>query len=51
MNGYLYPDNNPLKQLWLSNNNSSLCYAMYDNQNVLLRGSRGILLFFISTNS
>ncbi len=43
----LIPDNNPLKQLWLSNNNSSLCYAMYDNQNVLLRGSR-VYYYFLS---
>ncbi len=34
------PDDNSLKQFWLTRcNNSSLCYSMYDNENVLFRGS------------
>ncbi len=41
------PDNNPLKQLWLTYNDSSLCYSMYDNENILLRGS-GIYYYFLS---
>lgn len=41
------PDNNPLKQLWLTCNDSSLCYSMYDNENILLRGS-GIYYYFLS---
>lgn len=41
------PDNNPLKQLWLTCNVSSLCYSMYDNENILLRGS-GIYYYFLS---
>lgn len=41
------PDNNSLKQLWLTCNNSSLCYSMYDNENILLRGS-GIYYYFLS---
>lgn len=40
-------DNNPLKQLWLSQNNSSLSYSMYDNENILLRGSE-IYYYFLS---
>lgn len=41
------PDNNPLKQLWLTYNDSNLCYSMYDNENILLRGS-GIYYYFLS---
>ena len=41
------PDDNPLKQLWLKCNDSSLCYSMYDNENILLRGS-GIYYYFLS---
>ena len=41
------PDNNPLKQLWLTRNDSSLYYSMYDNENILLRGS-GIYYYFLS---
>lgn len=41
------PDNNPLKQLWLTCNDSSLCYSMYDNENILLRGS-SIYYYFLS---
>lgn len=41
------PDNNPLKQFWLKQNNMSLCYAMYDNDNILLRGSQ-IYYYFLS---
>ena len=41
------PDDNPLKQLWLTYNDSSLCYSMYDNENILLRGS-GIYYYFLS---
>ncbi len=40
-------DDNPLKQLWLEHKNSSLCYSMYDNENILLRGS-GIYYYFLS---
>ena len=40
-------DNNPLKQLWLSSNDSSLCYSMYDNENILLRGS-SVYYYFLS---
>ena len=41
------PDNNLLKQLWLTYKDSSLCYSMYDNENILLRGS-GIYYYFLS---
>ena len=41
------PDNNPLKQLWLTYNDSSLHYSMFDNENILLRGS-GIYYYFLS---
>lgn len=41
------PDNNPLKQLWFTYNDSSLCYSMCDNENILLRGS-GIYYYFLS---
>lgn len=40
-------DNNPLKQLWLTCNDFGLCYSMYDNENILLRGS-GIYYYFLS---
>lgn len=40
-------DNNPLKQLYLTCNDSSLHYSMYDNENILLRGS-GIYYYFLS---
>lgn len=40
-------DDNPLKQLWLTRNDSSFCYSMYDNENILLRGS-GIYYYFLS---
>ena len=40
-------DDNPLKQLWLVRKDSSLCYSMYDNENILLRGS-GIYYYFLS---
>lgn len=32
-------DDNPLKQLWNTNKNFKLAYSMYDNNNILLRGS------------
>lgn len=41
------PDDNPLKQLWLVRKASSLCYSMYDNENILLRGS-SIYYYFLS---
>ncbi len=41
------PDDNPLKQLWLVGNNSSLYYSMYDNENILLRGPN-IYYYFLS---
>lgn len=40
-------DDNPLKQLWNTHNNFSLCYSMYDNENILLRGS-SIYYYFLS---
>lgn len=40
-------DDNPLKQLWLIGNNSSLYYSMCDNENILLRGSN-IYYYFLS---
>lgn len=40
-------DDNPLKKLWLERNNLSLCYSMYDNENILLRGSE-IYYYFLS---
>lgn len=40
------PDNNLLKQLWLTCNDSSLCYSMYDNENILLRGSSIYYYFY-----
>lgn len=40
-------DDNPLKQLWLTCNDCSLCYSMYDNENILLRGSE-IYYYFLS---
>ncbi len=40
-------EDNPLKQLWLICNDCSLCYSMYDNENILLRGS-GIYYYFLS---
>ena len=39
------PDDNPLKQLWLICNDFSLCYSMYDNENILLRGSKTYYYF------
>ena len=39
------PDDNPLKQLWLMSNDFSLCYSMYDNENILLRGSKTYYYF------
>ena len=44
------PDDNPLKQLWLTGNKSSLYYSMYDNENILLRGSN-IYYYFLSQRS
>ena len=41
------PNDNPLKKLWLSSNSSSLCYSMYDNENILLRGSM-VYYYFLS---
>ena len=41
------PENNPLKQLWLTCKDSSLCYSMHDNENILLRSS-GIYYYFLS---
>lgn len=41
------PNNNPLKQLWLTNKDLSLCYSMRDNENILLRGSR-VYYYFLS---
>ena len=41
------PDDNPLKCLWLTSNDSSLCYSMYDNENILLRGAR-VYYYFLS---
>ncbi|MDO5569005.1 MAG: hypothetical protein Q4G04_02690 [bacterium] len=41
------PDDNLLKQLWLSNNNSNLYYSMFDNESLLLRGS-GIYYYFLA---
>lgn len=43
-------NNNLLKQLWLTKNESSLCYAMFDNQNILLRGSQ-TYYYFLSQRS
>lgn len=40
-------EHNPLKQLWLICNDSSLCYSMHDNENILLRGS-GLYYYFLS---
>lgn len=40
------PDDNPLKQLWLTTNETSLIFAMYDNENILLRGSE-IYYYFL----
>ena len=40
-------EDNPLKQLWLTNSNSKLNYSMYDNENILLRGP-GIYYYFLS---
>lgn len=34
------PDNNSLKQLWQLKDDKSLYYSMYDNESVLLRGSK-----------
>ena len=31
-------DNNALKTFWSKQSNNSLCYSMYDNENLLLRG-------------
>lgn len=39
------PDSNHLKQLWFTSKNSSLCYAMHDNENILLRGSNTYYYF------
>lgn len=38
-------DENPLKQLWNKNNQSCFNYAMYDNENILLRGSKTYYYF------
>lgn len=40
-------DDNQLKRLWLTYDGASLCYSMYDNENILLRGSR-IYYYFLS---
>ena len=40
-------DDNPLKQFWLRKNNGALCYSMYDNDSILLRGSQ-IYYYFLS---
>lgn len=40
-------DDNPLKQLWLTSKDFSLCYSMYDNENILLRGSK-VYYYFLS---
>ena len=44
------PDGNPLKQLWMTIKNSSLCYSMYDNENILLRGSQIYYYFLAQRN-
>ena len=41
------PENNALKKLWLTNSEFGLCYAMYDNENILLRGSR-VYYYFLA---
>lgn len=40
-------DDNPLKQFWTKKNNESLCYSIYDDDSVLLRGSQ-IYYYFLS---
>lgn len=41
------PDDNALKKLWLTNSNSSLWYSMFDNENILLRGSK-VYYYFLA---
>lgn len=41
------PDDNLLKNLWLMYNNYSLKYAMFDNENILLRGP-DVYYYFLS---
>ena len=43
-------NDNLLKKLWLTKKESSLCYAMFDNQNILLRGSQ-TYYYFLSQRS
>lgn len=43
----MIPDDNSLKQLWSIKNGLSLCYSMYDNENILLRGSN-VYYYFLS---
>ena len=40
-------DDNPLKQFWTKKNNESLCYSIYDDDSILLRGSQ-IYYYFLS---
>lgn len=44
------PDNNPLKQLWVECNGNSYRYSMFDNENILLRGSK-LYYYFLSHRS
>lgn len=41
------PDDNLLKRLWLTHNDYSLKYAMFDNENILLRGAN-VYYYFLS---
>lgn len=43
----LISDDNPLKQFWTKKNNESLCYSLYDDDSVLLRGLQ-IYYYFLS---
>ncbi len=40
-------NDNLLKQLWMENDSSSLNYALFDNENILLRGSK-VYYYFLS---
>lgn len=41
------PEDNALKKFWLTNSNSCLWYSMFDNENILLRGSK-VYYYFLS---
>ena len=41
------PEGNALKQFWQTNNSASLWYSMFDNENILLRGSK-VYYYFLA---